>query len=127
MADIATTVTGLVGGFPYLADTLVNLPAAHIARPAFDPRMVMSKAKATYQFQFIVYAPRSLDKQTQVLLDTFCEPTGATSVTAAIEDEDNWGTVTVDYASVTNIGTVQPTEVAGVPYFVVVFDVEVCW
>ncbi len=128
MALIArTNVEGLNGGFAYLADALVNLPAAHIARPAYDPRLVFSEVKQQYQFQWVVYVPRTLDQQGQKLLDEFAEPSGTTSIVEALQTSDNWGSVTVDYASVTNVSATQETEIAGVPYFVLVVDVEVVW
>lgn len=124
---LGSNVTGMHGGFAYLADTLVNLPAAHVARPGYDPRLVFGGTKQAYKFQVFVYAPRTLDRQVQILLDTFAEPSGATSVTAALQNDANWGSVTVHYAEVTFIGPIKETEIAGVPYFVVAFDVEVVW
>lgn len=127
MATICQGVSGINGSSAYLADAVANTPGVHISRQAFDPRLVMSKARAGYPFQLVVYGSRLLDKQSQQLLESFCEPSGTTSITAAIEDGTKWGTVDVNYASVTNIGAIQESAVAGVTYFVVVFDVEVVW
>jgi hypothetical protein len=72
-----------------------------------------------------IYTPRAADRAAQNLLDDWVELTGATSVIAALQDEDNWQNVTVDYAQVVNVSEVQAVSVDTAEYLAVRLDVEV--
>jgi hypothetical protein len=123
LAEAITAGCGL-RAFPYVADT-IPAPCAQVFRREMDPRMVFSKAKASYQFGVRVFWPRAAEVNAQQKLDEFTEATGAGSLVGAIEDGDNW-TVDVDYASVILIGETQTvTTVAGEEFLTVDFDVEV--
>lgn len=119
----AIAVTGLRSA-PMWQDTF-TAPIAIITRREFDPRLVFTANKAAYQFTVTIYADRTVERTAQVLLDDCCELTGATSVVAAIQDEDNWSSVTIDYVQVTRIGEVSATSQGESNYLTVPIDVEV--
>lgn len=118
------TISGLRGA-AYIQDA-INPPIVHIVPLAFDPRLVFSQAKNAYPFQLRVYVARAPADQNQALLDGYREVSGATSITAAVQNGANWA-VTVDYASVTQIGPVGVADISGVPYLYLEIDVEVVW
>jgi len=124
LADVITAGTGLrAKGFP---DDQVNAPEAHVLTQPFDPRLVFDSPKSAYQLGVRVMVQRTNLRTAYQDLRNFMEPTGATSIRAAIEDEDNWQ-VDIDYAVVTNISQPFELELAGTVYMAVGFDVEVCW
>jgi hypothetical protein len=59
--------------------------------------------------------------------DDWVELSGSTSVIAALQDENNWQNVTVDYAQVVNVSEVQSVSVDTAEYLAVRLDVEVVW
>jgi len=124
LARVLETIDGWRAG-PYLGDQ-VNPPCFKIARPAFDPRMVFGGSKASHTFRVHAYASRGATDTHERLLDELCELSGTGSVIAAVQDGTNWP-VTVDYAQVTQVGEVGISEIAGVEYLVVNFDIEVVW
>lgn len=110
----------------YLQDLALNPPYAEIVRREMDPRYVFSGAKAQYQFTVRTYWPVTNERAAQVEMDELCDPLSTEGIVAAVEDETNWpSTVTVDYAQVVLVGEQVVVERAGVPYFMVPFDVEV--
>ena len=119
----AIAVTGLRSA-PMWQDTF-TAPIAIITRREFDPRLVFTANKAVYQFTVTIYADRTNERTAQVLLDDYCELSGAGSVVAAIQDEDNWLSVTIDYVQVTRIGEVSATSQGESNYLTVPIDVEV--
>ena len=126
MADaIADNVEGLRAS-PIVPDQMVG-PIAVVSRQAFDPRYVFSGAKAAYAFTVTVYVLRSADRAQQNLLDEFVELSGSQSVIAALQDEDNYPNVTLDYVQVTNVSEVQAVSVDTAEYLAVRLDVEVVW
>ena len=120
----AVTTTGL-RCIAYLSDQ-IPAPCALISRKEFDPRMVFGGSKSTYGFRVTIYTSRPAERASQVLIDGYCETTGATSLVAAIANGANW-TATVDYAEVVRVGEIMVHEIAGVPYLVAELDVEVVW
>ena len=122
LADVITTGTGLRAA-PLVQDTMVA-PIAVVSRRPFDPRMVLSQAKAAYQFTVTIYADRTDERAAQRKLDAYCELSGATSVLAAIQNGSLW-TKTVDYAQVTQIGDVQAVIIGESNYLAVELQVEV--
>lgn len=125
LATILSTIQGLTG-FAYLSDVLNDLPAAHVAMPAYDPRLVLGGSKQQYQFRIDIYAHRALELDAQKKLDALREPSGATSIVEAVQDSDNWS-VDIDYAQVTSVGEIGSINVAGVDYMGFTVDVEACW
>jgi hypothetical protein len=110
----------------YIGDQL-NTYSFKVGRPAFDPRMVLSQAKAQHTFTVTAYAPRATPEVSEAALDGLCELTGEGSLIATVQDGDNWS-VTVDYAQVTQCGEVQvATWIDGVEYLACQFQIEVVW
>ena len=122
LAD-AIAVTGLRSA-PMWQDTF-TAPIAIITRREFDPRLVFTSNRATYQFTVTIYADRTNERTAQVLLDDYCELSGAGSVVAAIQTAANWSGVTIDYVQVTRIGEVSATSQGESNYLTVPIDVEV--
>ncbi len=110
----------------YLSDN-VNAPTAHVWPLAFDPRLVLHQAKAAHNFRVRVFVGRVAERSAQVKLDELREVTGSTSLTAAVQDSDNWPTQPpiVDYAVVTQIGEPQTDVVADEVFMICDFDIEV--
>lgn len=117
----AVATTGL-RAYAYIQDS-VNAPCAHVVPLEFDPRLVLSQAKAEYQFQIRVYVSRAAAvEQNQKLLDEYRDLTGTKSLLRAIQDDTNWDGV--DYFSVTRIGEVGVVDYGGAPYLMLELDVE---
>ena len=134
ITEVCDTLAGAVSGISGLrakgyVDDITNPPEAQVYTREYDPRMVFSGSKRTFMLGVRVFVKRTDIRSAQKTLREFMEPSGATSVTAKIEDETAWSGATVDYAEVTNIG--QPFEYlpdGGTSvYWCVDFDVDVCW
>lgn len=103
----------------------INPPAAVIT-PG-DPAIVYDATQAgaqTLNFVVIVFASKASDRTAQDKLDGYLNPTGASSIKAAIEGDDTLGG-TADSAAVTTITTYGLSDVAGVDYWTVRAVVEV--
>jgi hypothetical protein len=112
-------------------DDVINPNDAHVFTREFDPRMVFTTTPITYQLGVRLFVRRSPLRSAQKTLRGFMEPTGSTSVLAAIEDEANWPT-DVHFVEVTSIG--QPFEYqtsgehgASETFLAVDYDVTVVW
>jgi hypothetical protein len=126
LVNVLETIPGWSTANGYIGDQL-NTYSFKVGRPAFDPRMVFSQAKAVHQFTVTGYAPRATPELSEAALDALCELSGEGSLIAAVQTGSNWS-VTVDYAVVTNCGEVQSvTWIDGVEYLAVQFTIEVCW
>ena len=125
MAQAITAGCGL-RCIAYVADS-IPAPCAVISRDEMDPRMVLGKASAAYNFNVRVFVGRVAEKSAQQKLDALTEATGSGSLVAAVEDDTNWPSdVVVQYASVTRIGVVpQTVAVADDTFLSVDFDIEV--
>jgi hypothetical protein len=109
----------------YLSDNIPH-PVAVVEPLPFDPRTILSESKSAHQFRVRVYVGRTAERSAQIKLDELREVTGATSLTAAVQDEDNWPTAgMVDYAMVTSIGGMQIATIADEQLMVVDFEIEV--
>ena len=98
-----------------------------IARPAFDPRMVMQQTKAAHTFTVTAYAPRATPEASEAALDALCELSGDGSLIATVQNGELWETA-VDYAQVIRCGEVQAvTWIDSVDYLVCQFEIEVVW
>ena len=122
LAD-AIAVTGLRSA-PMWQDTF-TAPIAIITRREFDPRLVFTSSRAAYEFTVTIYADRTNERTAQILLDDYCELSGATSVVAAIQDDANWSSVDIDYVQVIRIGEVTASSQGESNYLAVPLDVEV--
>ena len=107
----------------------INPPQIKVSMPAFDPRMVFGQSRVTHTFRCFAYYTRTAGDAGERALDALAELTGAGSFIATVQDEANWSTLDVYYASVTNVGEVSVTQFGTdtAEYFVRPFDVEVCW
>lgn len=103
-----------------------NPPCAQVLRKEYDPRFVFSAAKTTYLFTVLVFAARAAEVVSAKQLDGYGEPDGVGSLTAAIQNSDNWD-VTVDFAQVIQVGAETVMEIGGQQFLVVELDVEVVW
>ena len=122
LAD-AIAVTGLRSA-PMWQDTF-TAPIAIITRREFDPRLVFTSNRAAYQFTVTIYADRTNERTAQILLDDYCELSGAGSIVAAIQDDANWSSVDIDYVQVIRIGEVTASSQGESNYLAVPLDVEV--
>jgi hypothetical protein len=122
LAD-AIAVTGLRSA-PMWQDTF-TAPIAIITRREFDPRLVFTSNRAAFQFTVTIYADRTNERTAQILLDDYCELSGAGSIVAAIQDDANWSSVDIDYVQVIRIGEVTASSQGESNYLAVPLDVEV--
>ena len=124
LADVVGMVDGLrAKGY---ADDQINPPEAHVYTRDFDPRMVFGNSKRTFLLGVRLFVKRTDARSAQRALRGYMEPTGPTSILAAIENEDLWE-ITVDYAEVTNIGQPFELEQPAELYWAVDIDVDVVW
>jgi hypothetical protein len=125
LSDALATIPGWSAS-PYIGDQ-VHTYMFKVARPAFDPRMVMSQAKSSHTFTVTAYAPRATPEASEAALDALCELTGSGSLIAAVQDGDNWS-ATVDYAQVVSCGEVQVAQWTDAAEFLACqFQIEVVW
>jgi hypothetical protein len=122
LAD-AIAVTGLRSASMW-QDTF-TAPIAIITRREFDPRLVFTSNRAAFQFTVTIYADRTNERTAQILLDNYCELSGAGSIVAAIQDDANWSSVDIDYVQVIRIGEVTASSQGESNYLTVPIDVEV--
>jgi len=126
LADIADTLDGWYGRM-YVGDA-GDKRVIKVFRPAFDPRMVFGGGKYQMTFRCVAYAARVDSDASEQALDALAELSGDGSFIVAVQSSDNWS-VTVDYASVTDVGEVGVTVFGsdGVEYLACPFEVEVVW
>lgn len=127
LANVLATIPGWTVQNAYVGDMAPHAYSFKVARPAFDPRMVLQQAKAAHTFNVTAYAPRATPEVSEARLDELCDLTGTGSLIATVQTGSNW-TVTVDYAQVVQCGEVQAvTWIDGVDYLVCQFQIEVVW
>lgn len=124
LATAAAAVSGL-RTLPYVSSQ-VTPPQAQVFTRPYDPRLVFGDSKSTYLLGVRVIVKAANERTAQRSLRSFMEPTGPTSVRAAVEDEDNWEP-TVDYVEVTEIGQPFELDVGSEIYWAVDIDVDVTW
>jgi len=124
VATVLASITGL-RSLGYIDDT-IHPPQAQIYTREYDPRMILGNSKRTFLLGVRVFVRRTDPRSAQKALRAFMEPTGSTSITAAVENEALWP-VTVDYAEVTSIGQPFEVETPTEIYWAVDFDVDVVW
>ena len=127
------TVLAHIGGSWFCTDGYVGdkLSAFQlkVSRPPFDPRMVMSGTKAIHKFRVTAYAPRAESIESEKALDALCELSGSGSMKEAVETSSYWGSVSIDYAQVVNVGETAVVQFGldAAEYLAVPFDIEVVW
>lgn len=126
--DALASVLSSIGGLRALgyADDTIMPPQAQVFTREFDPRMVFGNSKRTFLLGVRVFVRRTDARSAQKSLRALMEPTGPTSITATIENEDLWS-VTIDYAEVTSVGQPFEVETPTEIYWAVDFDVDVVW
>jgi hypothetical protein len=124
LADAAQAVAGL-RALPYISAN-VTAPQAQVYTRPYDPRLVFGDSKSLYQLGLRVMVKASNERTAQRSLRSYMEPSGSTSVRAAIEDSTNWEP-TVDYVEVTEVGQPFELEVGSELYWATDFDVDITW
>ena len=82
-------------------------PCGIVTLAAYDPRLVLGRAKAEYPFRISVFLGPASERYVQIRSDGIREPSGDDSIVEALESITDY--VDVDYAQVTLVG--EPTEV----------------
>lgn len=107
-------------------DTTIAPPEAQVYTRPFDPRMVFAATPVQYELGLRVFVKATSIRASQAALRSYMEPTGATSIRAAVEDDANWPSG-VHLVEVTQIGQPSEIELADSRYWFVDFDVTVVW
>lgn len=126
IADVLGTAFAGTWSTSALVGDTINPPVIKVARPAYDPRVVLGGGKRDITFKLTAYTNRAATEQSERALDLLAEIDGTGSLVAAIQNGSAWS-VTVDYAQVVNIGETYSVEIAGVDYLACQFDVKVVW
>lgn len=124
LANVLGTVDGL-RATAYIDDQ-IHPPHAQIYTRDYDPRMVLGNSKRTYMLGVRIFVRRTDPRSAHWAIRNFMEPTGSTSITATVENEDLWDVI-IDYAEVTNIGQPFEMETAAEVYMAVDFDIDIVW
>lgn len=99
-------------------------PIAIVVPERVDFDTAMHRGLDTYSFKVLVIAQRASERSAQNTLDAFCDPTGATSVKAAIESDRTLGGACND-ARVTDLTDYGPLTVGETQYLAATFTVTV--
>jgi hypothetical protein len=127
LINVLTNIEGWSTQNPYVGDMAPHPYSFKIARPAFDPRMVLSQARASHEFTVTAYAPRVTPEVSEQAIDALCELSGDGSLIATVQNDTYW-TVDIHYAQVTRCGEVQAiTWIDGMDYLAAQFTIEVVW
>ena len=122
---LATRLDTISGTHCYSYEPDVSIaPALIVASYSIDYDLVMG-AGTTYEFDVLVLLGRQVDRSFQEQIDSYLQPTGATSVKAAVEGDPTLGGV-VSYAEVRSVNSsLTSMDFAGVTYAVATVRVEV--
>lgn len=107
-------------------DTTIAPPEAQVYTRPFDPRMVFDTSPSEYQLGLRVFVKASDVRAAQRALREFMSPVGASSIRAALENEDNWPADVHDVV-VTQIGQPFEFDAGNTAYWYVDFDLTVTW
>lgn len=99
-------------------------PIAIVVPERVDFDTAMRRGLDTYTFRVLVIAQRASERSAQNTLDAFCNPTGATSVKAAIESDRTLGGAAND-CRVTDLTDYGPLTVGETQYLAATFTVTV--
>lgn len=99
-------------------------PIAIVVPERVDYDTAMRRGLDTYTFKVLVVAQRASERGAQNTLDAFCNPTGATSVKAAIESDRTLGGAAND-CRVTDLTDYGPLTVGETQYLAATFSVTV--
>lgn len=122
---LAAAMAGIEGlhAFDVVPDS-VTPPAAVVYGPEIDYDATMRGGSDDYRFWVILLTSRSSVRSGQEQLDTYLVPSGATSVKAAIEGNEDLGGI-VDFARVKSVSEYETREVGATTYFAAALLVEV--
>lgn len=124
LVDALDDITGLHAA-AYLPDQIAATPLAVVSLRSLDYDLVFGRGADTYMFVVSVYTSKTALPQEQALLDTFCEPSGSTSIKTQLETAAVATAAGVDYVRVRNVQGVDVRNVGDLPYLVLDFELEV--
>lgn len=117
------TISGLRTAY-YVADQ-INPPQAVVGVPAIENyRMTFGRAKFQIEPQVFILVSATLDSVGQAALAGYANPTGATSIPAAIESDRTLGGIVEDCV-VDSFRPLGMEEVGSIGYYGGVFDLRV--
>lgn len=99
-------------------------PIAVVVPSRVDFDTTMGRGLDTYTFDVIVIAARATERSAQQVLDGYCNPTGSTSVKAAIETDKTLGGK-ANGLRVTDLSSYGPLNVGDTQYLAATFTVTV--
>lgn len=89
-----------------------------------DYDMTFARGADVYTFSVLVFAQRANPEQSQKLLDTYRDPSSASSIKTALEGNATLGAL-VDYVRVQTVDRPQVVTVGNADYLMVTFGCEV--
>ena len=99
-------------------------PIAVVVPERVDYDAAMHRGLDTYTFKVLVIAQRASERGAQATLDTFCDPTGASSIKTAIESDRTLGGACND-CRVTDLTEYGELSIGETPYLAATFSVTV--
>lgn len=122
LADNLATIPGLRTS--WWAPDNPTPPIAVIVPENVEYDAAFQRGADTYTFRIIVIAQRADARNAQSTLDSFCVPSGATSIKAAVESDKTLGG-NADSCRVTNLTDYGPLAVGDTQYLAATFTVSV--
>ena len=99
-------------------------PIAVVIPQRIEFDAAMSRGMDTYTFEVIVIAQRASERGAQDALDGYCNPTGSTSIKAALQSDRTLGGAAFDLR-VTEMSSYSPLSVGDTVYLSATFSVTV--
>ena len=99
-------------------------PIAVVVPSRIEYDAAMSRGMDTYTFEVIVIAQRASERGAQDTLDGYCNPTGATSIKAALQSDRTLGGAAFDLR-VTEMSSYSPLSIGETLYLAATFSVTV--
>jgi hypothetical protein len=132
IATVRSALAGALGGITGLRATAypidqVNPPHAMELRRRLEYDVAQQTGVYDGVFVVRVFHSRTAEKAAQVFLDDLCEPTGALSVKATLEDSDVWTAAGVSYVNVKAAEEQELVIVGDVEYLAVDFELVVAF
>lgn len=122
LAEAIQTGTGL-RTMSYLGSSIPH-PCCQIDSLGYDPRMVLGRAKASFEFVAVVYVGPVSERSSQQRCDRLREPQGDESIVTAVESLPTF-VAGVDYGVVTRVGDAREVILAEETLLRVEFEIEV--
>ena len=122
LAANLATVSGLRTS-SYIPDNLTP-PIAIVAPDTITFDQTFGRGQDRYTFSVEVVVGRVVDRASQSLMDTYCDPSGSKSIKVAIEFDPSLGGKVFD-CRVTEVRGYQQIVIADVVYLSVVFSIDV--